>query len=56
MVLQNAESYQALLDAIERAETAAAIRRVLEQMKRGQGRLVADVFTEIGHKFGIDDG
>jgi prevent-host-death family protein len=53
LVVQDAESYQALLEAVERAETIEGIRRGLEQMKRGEGRPVADVFAEMQQKFGI---
>ena len=37
IVVQDAESYQVLLDRLERAETLAAIRRGVEQTGRGEG-------------------
>ena len=37
VVVQNADSYQALLDRLERAETLAAIRQGMEQFERGEG-------------------
>lgn len=37
LVVQDAESYQALLDRLEDAETMAAVREGMEQIKRGQG-------------------
>jgi prevent-host-death family protein len=37
IVVQDADSYQALLDRLERAETAAAIRQGMEQFERGEG-------------------
>ena len=37
IVVQDAESYQVLLDRLERAETLAAIRRGVEQMGGGEG-------------------
>jgi prevent-host-death family protein len=37
LVVQDAESYQAMLDRLERAETVAAIRRGIEQTERGEG-------------------
>src|SRR2546427_4540188 len=37
LVVQDAESYQALLDRLERAETMAAIRQGMEQLERGEG-------------------
>jgi prevent-host-death family protein len=37
LVVQDAESYQLMLERLERAETVAAIRRGLEQSKGGDG-------------------
>ncbi len=37
VVVQDAASYQALLDRLERAETIAAIRQGIEQFERGEG-------------------
>lgn len=37
IVVQDAQSYQDLLDRLQRAETIAAIRTGLEQAKRGEG-------------------
>ena len=37
VIVQDAESYQALLDRLERAETVAAIRQGIEQFERGKG-------------------
>ena len=37
LVVQDAESYQELLDRLERAEAIAGIRRGLESMKRAEG-------------------
>jgi len=37
IVVQNAESYQALIDRLERAEAAAAIRQGMEQFDHGRG-------------------
>ena len=55
LVVQNAESYQALLDAVERAETMEGIRRGLDQMKRGEGRPAEEVFEELRQKFNLPD-
>ena len=35
LVVQDAESYQLMLDRLDHAETVAAIRRGMEQAKRG---------------------
>jgi prevent-host-death family protein len=37
VVVQDAASYQTLLDRLERAETVAAIRQGVEQFERGEG-------------------
>jgi prevent-host-death family protein len=37
LVVQDAHSYQTLLDRLERAETVAAIRQGMEQFERGEG-------------------
>lgn len=37
VVVQDAASYQALLDRLERAETVTAIRQGMEQIERGEG-------------------
>jgi len=37
LVVQDAGSYQNLLDRLERAETLAAIRQGMEQFERGEG-------------------
>jgi prevent-host-death family protein len=37
LVVQDAESYQIMLDRLERAETLVAVRRGIEQFDRGEG-------------------
>ena len=53
LVVQDAQSYQVLLETVERAEAIEGIRRGLEQMKRGEGRPAEEVFAEMRQKFGI---
>jgi prevent-host-death family protein len=55
LVVQDAASYQEMLEALERAQTIEGIRRGLEQMKRGEGRPSEEVFAEIRQKFGIPE-
>lgn len=55
-VIQDAESYQALVERVEQAETVAGIRRGIEQSKRGEGRLVEKVFAELEAKFSAENG
>jgi len=37
LIVQDADSYQELLDRLERAETVAAVRQGMEQFERGEG-------------------
>ena len=37
LIVQDAESYQEILDRLDRAETFAAVRRGIEQFERGEG-------------------
>ena len=53
IVVQDAEAYQKLLDAVERAETIAGIRRGLESMKQGKGRPAEEFFAELRKKHKI---
>ncbi len=53
LVVQDAESYQKLLELVERLETIAAIREGLEDMKNGRTRPAEEVFEEIRRKHGI---
>jgi PHD/YefM family antitoxin component YafN of YafNO toxin-antitoxin module len=47
MVVQDAESYQRTLDALERAETNAGIRGGLEAMAKGRTRPVREAIASI---------
>jgi len=53
VVVQDAESYQKLLDLVDRAEAIAGIRRGLESVTRGEGRSVEDVFAELRSRYEI---
>jgi prevent-host-death family protein len=53
LVVQDAESYQTLLEAAEFVETIKGIRRGLEEMKQSKGRSAEEVFAELRQKFGI---
>lgn len=55
LIVQDAESYQALLDTVERAEAIEGIRRGLEQRKRGEGQPAEEVFLQMCQKFGISE-
>lgn len=47
LVVQDAESYQTLLNAAELIETLKGIKRGLEQMQAGQGRPAEEFFAEM---------
>lgn len=47
LVLQDAESYQQMLDRLRQLEDLAAIREGLAQADRGEGRPAEDVFAEL---------
>jgi prevent-host-death family protein len=55
LVVQDAASYQKLLEAKERIEAIAGIRRGLEEMKRGEGRPAEEVFADLFKEFGISE-
>jgi len=56
LVVQDARSYQKLLESIDRLETIAGIRRGLEEMKAGKGRPAAEFFQEMERELDIPAG
>lgn len=56
LVVQDAESYQALLDRLEQIGAVEGIRRGLEQMERGEGSPAEDVFAEFRSRHGMPNG
>ncbi len=53
LVVQDAESYQLMLERLERAETLAAIRRGMEQFESGQGIPVNEAAERLQKKHGF---
>jgi len=53
LVVQDAESYQLLLERLERAETVAAIARGLEQFGRGEGIALDEAEDRLRKKHGF---
>jgi predicted transcriptional regulator len=47
LVVQDAEAYQALLAAVDRAEALDAIRRGLEDVTAGRTRPLADAMEDL---------
>ena len=53
VVIQDAGSYQRLLDAVEKTEAIAGIKRGLASMERGEGEAAKTVFTRLRRKYEI---
>lgn len=53
LVVQDAESYQKMLEMIERLETIEGIKRGLEQMEQGKGKPAKEVFSKMRKKLGV---
>jgi PHD/YefM family antitoxin component YafN of YafNO toxin-antitoxin module len=53
LVVQDAGSYQEMLDRLERAEAVAAIRRGIEQVARGEGIPLEDAEKRLRKKHGF---
>ncbi|MEH2198434.1 type II toxin-antitoxin system Phd/YefM family antitoxin [Nostoc sp.] len=47
LVVQDVESYQKLIELVERLETIDAVKMALEEMKAGKGQRADEVFQEI---------
>ena len=50
LVVQDAESYQTLLEAAELVETLKGVKRGLEEMKQGKGKKAEEFFSELFDK------
>jgi prevent-host-death family protein len=53
LVVQDAASYQELLERIERAETGASVRQAMEEFDRGEGRPAREALEELRDKYVI---
>jgi len=53
LVVQDAESYQELLDRLERAEAVAAIRQGMTQFEAGQGIPLEQAVRKLRNKHGF---
>jgi PHD/YefM family antitoxin component YafN of YafNO toxin-antitoxin module len=47
LVVQDAGSYQKLLELVDRLEAIAGVRKGLEESKRGEGQPIEDAVREI---------
>ena len=53
LVVQDAESYQEMLDRLERAETLGAIQKGMEQFDRGEGIALDEAEKKLRKKHGF---
>ena len=53
LVVQDAESYQLILERLERAETVAAIRRGMKDAEEGRMILLEDAAAKLRAKHGL---
>jgi len=53
LVVQDAESYQLILERLERAETLAGIRRGMGRFERGEGISLDEAETQLRKKQGF---
>ena len=53
IVVQDAQSYQEMLNRLERAEAVAAIRQGMDEFERGEGRDAHEALEELRRKHGI---
>ena len=53
LVVQDAVTYQEILERLERAETVAAIRRGMEQAERGEGIPLSEAEARLRKKHGF---
>jgi len=53
LVVQDAASYQQLLDRIERADTVAAIKQAMAQFDRGEGRPARPALEQLRKRHGV---
>ncbi len=51
VVVQDAESYQRLLDLVEQAEAVEGIQRGLDDVKRGRTRSMRTAVEELGQEY-----
>ena len=54
-VVQDAESYQQLLDKIELLESIVGIRKSIEEFDRGEGMPLKEAFQQLQKKYGLPD-
>lgn len=53
LILQDAESYQLMLEAIERLEAIEGVKRGLGEMNRGKGTAAKEAFAKMRKKLNV---
>ncbi len=54
-VVQDAESYQQLLERIELLESIVGIRKSIEEFDQGQGMPLKEAWKQLQEKYGLPD-
>ena len=54
-VVQDAESYQQLLERIELLESIVGIRKSIEEFEEGQGMPLKEAWKQLQEKYGLPD-
>ena len=54
-VVQDAESYQQLLDKVELLESIVGIRKSIEEFEQGEGMPLKEAFQQLQKKYGLPD-
>ena len=53
LVIQDVESYQAMIEKLDYVEMLEAMRQGLEEAERGESRPAGEVFKELSAKYGV---
>lgn len=53
LVVQDAESYQKIIELVDRLETIAAVKVGLDEMKAGKGQPVEEAFNRISRSWNL---
>ncbi|NET58568.1 MAG: type II toxin-antitoxin system Phd/YefM family antitoxin [Symploca sp. SIO2E6] len=54
-VVQDAQSYQELLDKVELLESIVGIRKSIEEFEQGEGMPLKEAFQQLQEKYGLPD-
>jgi hypothetical protein len=53
LVIQDADSYQLLLQLVDRLETIEGVKKSIESFQRREGRPAPEALDELGRKLGV---